>query len=147
MNRGRRAISPVLGTIILIAVVIAVGTATWAYANSAVGSQLQVQGEQVAKDVNTIKEKLTIVHLANTSSTMSIWVYNNGGVATSVRKVFVSDSSSFVDPVPGFTPVALSIGELKKIDVNVPIGATWSTIHVKLLGENANIFIYFQSVS
>ena len=63
MQRARRAVSPIIGTIILIAIIITVGTATWAYANSAVSSTMRNQGEDVAQDVNLPKERYSIVNL------------------------------------------------------------------------------------
>ena len=124
--RRRRALSPVIATIILSAVVIAIGGAIWSYASGAsiVIANDYVNGTMDLK--NEIVERFIVEHATNTSdgSNMSIWVYNYGDVdiivdvyanASRVNSSTYSFSSNFTIPVTS--------GSLVEIEIHFSVGS------------------------
>ena len=93
----RRALSPVIATVILSGVVLAVGGAIWSYslgassviANSYVNDTLSLLDE--------VTERFTVEHIncSSDGSTLSVWIYNYGepDVVVDVY-VYVDDGGS-----------------------------------------------------
>jgi len=77
----RRAYSPVIAALILSAVVLSVGGAVWAYSQGSMTiiAEDYIEGINELKD--TISERFTIEHVANTSTQILVWIYNYGEVA------------------------------------------------------------------
>lgn len=78
----RRGVTPVIATIILSAVVIAIGGAVWSYAQgaSAIYANDYVNGTMTL--LNEVIERYTVEHVSNSSDgkTLIVWVYNYGDV-------------------------------------------------------------------
>jgi flagellin-like protein len=136
--RRRRALSPVIATIILSAVVISIGGAIWSYASGAstVIANNYVNGTMNLK--NEIVERFIVEHATNTSdgSNMSIWIYNYGDVdiivdvyanATHVSNSTYSFCSNLTNPISSgslveieihFSPGALKLGDTVAVKVH-----------------------------
>ena len=145
--RKRRALSPVIATIILSAVVIAIGGAIWSYASGAstVIANNYVNGTMDL--MNEIVERFVVEHATNTSdgSNMSIWVYNYGDVdivvdvyanATHFNSSTYSYSSNFTNTVTS--------GSLVEIEVHFSAGALelGDTVSVKVHSRRQNNAYY-----
>ncbi len=145
--RRRRALSPVIATIILSAVVISIGGAIWSYASGAstVIANNYVNGTMNLK--NEIVERFIVEHATNTSdgSNMSIWVYNYGDVdiivdvyanATHVNSSTYSFCSNLTNPI--------SSGSLVEIEIHFSSGALepGDTVAVKVHSRRQNNAYY-----
>ncbi len=145
--RRRRALSPVIATIILSAVVIAIGGAIWSYASGAstVIANDYVNGTMDLK--NEIVERFIVEHATNTSdgSNMSIWIYNYGDVdmivdvyanATHVNSSTYSFCSNLTNPI--------SSGSLVEIEIHFSPGALepGDTVAVKVHSRRQNNAYY-----
>ena len=118
--RKRRGVSPVIATIILSAVVIAIGGAIWSYAS---GASTVIANDYINGTLdlmNEIVERFVVEHATNTSdgSNMSIWVYNYGDVdvvldvyanATHVNSSTYSFCSNLTNSVPTGSLVEIEI--------------------------------------
>jgi flagellin-like protein len=118
--RRRRALSPVIATIILSAVVISIGGAIWSYAS---GASTIIANDYVNGTfnlMNELVERFVVEHATNTSdgSSMSIWVYNHGDVdiivdvyanASHVSSSTYSFSSNFTNSVASGSLVEIEI--------------------------------------
>jgi flagellin-like protein len=134
----RRALSPVIATIILSAVVIAIGGAIWSYAS---GASTVIANDYVNGTLdlmNELVERFVVEHATNTSdgSSMSIWVYNHGDVdivvdvyantsrVNSSTSFFCSNltnpvtSGSLVEIEIDFSPGALELGDTVAVKVH-----------------------------
>jgi len=80
--RNKRGITPVVATIILSAVVIAVGGAVWSYSQGAatVIANDYINGTMTL--LNEVIERFTVEHVSNSSDgeTLKVWIYNYGEV-------------------------------------------------------------------
>ena len=81
-TRSRRGVTPVIATIILSAVVIAIGGAVWSYSQGAatVISNDYFNGTMTL--LNEVIERFTVEHVSNNSdgSILYVWIYNYGDV-------------------------------------------------------------------
>jgi flagellin-like protein len=137
-RRKQRALSPVIATIILSAVVIAIGGAIWSYAS---GASTVIANDYVNGTLdlmNEIVERFVVEHATNTSdgSNMSIWVYNYGDVdvivdvyanASHVSNSTYSFCSNLTNTVTSgslveieihFSPSALELGDAVAVKVH-----------------------------
>ena len=91
-SRKRRGVSPVISSIILSAVVLAVGGSIWFFAQSAA----TVIAEDYIDEILTLRdeatERFTVEHVANNSdcTELYVWIYNYGDVNVTV------DSYAFI---------------------------------------------------
>jgi len=76
----RRAISQVISAVILSAVVMAVGGTIWAYSQGAMTITANDYAEDVIDTTDIICERFIIEHVSYDDPTLSIWLYNYGGV-------------------------------------------------------------------
>ena len=150
--RRRRALSPVIATIILSAVVIAIGGAIWSYASGAsiVIANDYVNGTMVLK--NEIVERFVVEHATNISdgSNMSIWVYNYGDVDVIVdvyaNATHVSSSTYFFS---SNLTIPVTSGSLVEIEIDFSPGALelGDTVAVKVHSRRQNNAYYKYLVS
>jgi flagellin-like protein len=78
----RRGVTPVVATIILSAVVIAIGGAVWSYAQGAASVIANEYIEGTMTLLNEVLERFTVEHVSNSSNgqTLRVWIYNYGDV-------------------------------------------------------------------
>jgi flagellin-like protein len=113
--RGRRrGVSPVISTIILSAIVIAIGGAVWNYSQGAatVIANDYINGTMTL--LNEVIERFAVEHASNSSdgSTLYVWVYNYGEVDITVD-VYANSTVSFNSTLDTF----VESGEVVKIEV------------------------------
>lgn len=113
--RRRRGVSPVIATIILSAVVIAVGGAVWSYSQ---GATTVIANNYINGTLDLLKEvteRYAIEHVSNSSdgSTLKIWIYNYGDVDLVVD--LYADVNGTVNSTLG---TSIDSGSLVKIDVS-----------------------------
>ena len=150
--RRRRGLSPVISTIILSGVVIAVGGSIWSYAS---GASTIIANDYINGTLdlmNELVERFVVEHATNTSdgSNMSIWVYNYGDVdiivdvyanATHVTSSTYSFCSNLTNPV--------SSGSHVEIEINFSSSALelGDTVAVKVHSRRQNNAYYKYNVS
>ena len=147
MEKGRKGVSPVIATVILIGVTLAVGFATWGFASGTIGAMLQSQGETVTSDISNLRERFVIANVNISTSKVTVWVYNNGRIPTEILDLFVGQSSTSMvkvqvsDYVGGSPPFGLDVGELIKITFNYN-SVSGSDLYVKVVGKFGNSYTY-----
>lgn len=95
-RRRRRAASEVIGSIILMGVTLAVGFAVWAWASNAAVASEKSFGNSI--NTNTSCLGMTYVGIdanfsSSTSSSVTMWYYNNGNGEINIKSVIVSNST------------------------------------------------------
>jgi hypothetical protein len=88
VSKRRKAISPVIATMILSAAVIVVGAIAWGYAMSATSIMTQDYTESVVGDLQYYSERFTIerIYYNNITHQLHIIVYNYGKNQISATK-------------------------------------------------------------
>ena len=140
----------------MVAIVVPLGFALWAFANSSVGASVEAQGQRVSSDINTIKEKFVIVNIATTTSPSSVtfYVYNNGVVKTSIVAIYCGTASpTTLVPAASITPALpapIDMGKLQSFTFTVSAlvcpFSTGDTMYVKVVGQYGTAATYFQRV-
>jgi hypothetical protein len=96
-GKPRLAASEVMGSILLMAVTLAVGFAVWAWASNAALSSEKSFGNSVNTNAGCLNLGAVIVN-ANFSSTnanlVTLWFYNNGHGAVNISNINISNATS-----------------------------------------------------
>ena len=91
-----RAITPVIATIMMIGLTIAVGFAAWAWARSAATNSESNFGNAIGSDINYVKENFEVANV-NFSSTSpqsaTLWIYNNGNSTVYIKQIWISNTT------------------------------------------------------
>jgi len=91
-----KALTPVISTMILSAVVIAVGGAIWSYAQGASIVTANIYINETFTLLDEVTERFTIEHVSNSSNgiTLNVWIFNYGDVDI-VVDVYVNSTTYF----------------------------------------------------
>lgn len=95
VSNQRRALSPVIATVILAGVVLAIGGAVWSYS---LGATTAIADEYVSDTmslVNEIIERFDVehIHYNITNDILRVWIYNYGEVDITVDVYFTVKST------------------------------------------------------
>lgn len=96
VGHKKKALTPVIATMILSAVVIAVGGAIWSFAQGAATVIADDYIDDTFDLLDEVTERFTIEHVSNNSdgSTLKIWIFNYGDVDI-VVDVYVNTTTYF----------------------------------------------------
>lgn len=96
VGHKKKALTPVIATMILSAVVIAVGGAIWSFAQGAATVIAADYIDETFDLLDEVTERFTIEHVSNNSdgSTLKIWIFNYGDVDI-VVDVYVNTTTYF----------------------------------------------------
>ena len=98
MSGKRRALSPVIATVILSGVVLAVGGAIWSYSLGAATVTADAYVSDTMALLYELQERFDVEHVVydSTSKLLKVWVYNYGQVNVTVD-VYVTLNSTVVE--------------------------------------------------
>ena len=98
MSDKRRALSPVIATVILSGVVLAIGGAIWSYSLGAATVTADVYVSDTLALLYEMQERFDVEHVVydSTNEVLKVWVYNYGGVNVTVD-VYVTLNSTVVE--------------------------------------------------
>ena len=110
-----RGITPVIATIILSAVVIAVGGAVWSYSQGAATSIANDYINGTLSLMNEVIERFTVEHVSNDTNGqyLYVWVYNYGDVDI-VVDVYANATGDHGSTLDTF----IATGDIEKITIN-----------------------------
>ena len=117
-KRRRHGVSPVIASVIILAITVALGLSLWSFVNGQVSTSTESFANEVTDYINYVNDRFVLVNMAfnyDASKTInicsnspnpcaSVWIYNNGNVPVKVNAVFFGSSSSsltLVDPWVG----------------------------------------------
>ncbi len=109
----KKAVSAVIGNMIMVSITLALGFVFWTSVNSQAGATLTSYSEQTAADLNQLNEDFVISLIAfdyPVSGNVTIWFYNNGGLGTEINQIFFGNVSSSLANV-AFSPSPLILAK------------------------------------
>lgn len=160
-RRSKSAISEVIGAMLLIAVTIVIGFATWIWAGGAASSTEGNYGNAVAANVHYLDEQFSIVNANFSSTSMTVWFYNYGNTTVYIMQVWATNASSAATGTWPYTTSTLSstlnsncnskclevpVHSVASVTINT--GNTISstvTYEIKATGYYGNTYTYEQS--
>ena len=102
-------VSPVIATVIILAVTVTLGIALWSFVNSEVNTSTEVFANEVTDYINYLNDRFIIVNIAFSHDAVaassppdnfvSVWIYNNGNLPLEVNAVFFGPGSSSMKQV------------------------------------------------
>lgn len=132
---NRKALSPVISSLILSATVIVVGGTIWGYANGASTVIAENYVNDTLELVNEVTERFIVEHVSYDSGTdeLSVWVYNYGDqkIIVDTNANITTSSTSFMDTESG---TVLQKGE--SVEVIISVSGTVAS------GDKASIKIH-----
>src|SRR2546427_10783407 len=79
VNRRRRGVSELTGTLMTMAITLVAGTAVFGYVRNQANVSELAYGQNVGGTLNFLQEKFVIPLVSYSSNSVTIYVYNNGG--------------------------------------------------------------------
>jgi len=136
----KRGVAPVISTIILSAVVIAIGGMVWSYTQSAATVISSDYFDEVMESVENVKERFYVenIGLDNTSQpTLMVWVFNYGEIGLTVEWIRVQGGGNISSHQFN---TSVSDGEMVRFDLPQSevkfAGGLSVTVEVKSAREN-----------
>ena len=132
-----RALSAIISAVILSAVVMAVGGTIWAYSQGAMTITAKDYAEAVIDTTDIICERFIIEHVSYDDPTLSIWLYNYGGVDIVVdvyADVDEGDSGSSTD-------YEIPSGAFEKAEISLTISSC-NEVAIKVVSRRDNNVYY-----
>ncbi len=166
--RRSKAITPIVATILLIAVTVTAGAGVFSYVNSQAGVSEKRLGDSTASYLNFVNEKFLTVNANFSATRVTIWFYNNGNFTTTIKQIWIwnttrslyvaynstvvlSGSTSYT-PVSNYEtpalPLTLPKGSTVVITLRLPGTLTFNdgrTYYIQSLAAYGNTYLYFQA--
>ena len=130
MLSRKKAVSEVLGSLIMIAITLVAGAAVFGFVNGQAGISAQAVGASAASNINFLNERETLIYgtMLNSSSAQ-VWVYNNGAIDPEYMNYLLVT----LNQVPSMTckvslnptnlippPVSIGLHEAKSFSFSLP---------------------------
>ena len=133
----RKALSPVIASIILCATVLAIGVSTWSFSYSMTTVLESNYYEGVKVQIDAVGERFTVEHIAYTSSEekLHVWVYNYGDVDITVDVYVRGDVEG-----SNSTGTFVAWGDTVKVDVSLNAEAGYE-LSITVMSRRQN-FVY-----
>lgn len=115
--KNRRGMSPIISSVILSAVVIAIGASVWSVTDSAASVMQNDYYEGVMESVENIKERFYIENIGYSNSSepkLKIWIYNYGEMDIVIELIRLKGAGNISTQLIG---LSLSVREIIGIDV------------------------------
>jgi flagellin-like protein len=141
----RRGVSPVISSIILTAMVIAIGGAIWSYTQGASTVVADDYVDGVMELLETAAERFTVEFVSNNSdcSVLRVWIFNYGDVNVSVDVYAHIGESSYSTDLED--PVVVEAGALVCANVTVAAGSG-DEVGIKVHSRRQNNAYYVYTV-
>lgn len=132
LRADRKALSPVIASIILCAAVLMIGLSAWSYTYS-VSAFLQTSYfEDVKEQIDAISERFAVEHIAydNSSNILYVWVYNYGETNIEVDVYVMGEAEG-----KNFSETATPIPYGEVLEITVPLQSENLTVGDELVVE------------
>jgi len=160
-RRLRFAVTPVIGTMLMIGVTIAVGFATWDWARGAAVGSENTFGNAIVSNMNYLKEKYVIVNAkfsATATQNVTLWFFNSGNTTVYIKQTLISNVSN-TSPWTNSTLklsstntagcgycLKLPVGQITQIQLKVNSAFKSGVIYtIKAVGQYGNTYTYQQA--
>ena len=115
---NRKALTPVVATIVLCGVVLIVGISVWSFTYSITRSLEEEYYEGVKRQIDAISERFIVEHISydNETGVLNVWVFNYGRVDIQVDVYVRGDAEG-----QNATATSISHGEVVRISVPLTV--------------------------
>jgi len=135
----RRAISPVISSILLCATVLAVGASVWAFSRNAGKLLREDYSREVGGRIDGLRERFIIekVIFNSTGNALRVWVYNCGTINMKLTAIHVFRSGSVVHSETFEESVTIPIKGISEISFTAPVDSGEDLV-IQAVSERGN---------
>jgi len=132
----RKALSPVISSLILSAAVIAIGGGLWSYSAGAATVIADSYVNDTMELVNEVTERFVVEHVTIDAEkdTLSVWVYNYGSQKINVD-VYVKDGDTVIGSTLG---TVIDKGDTSGIPIEITVRASDDEVSIKVHSRRQN---------
>jgi len=132
----RKALSPVISSLILSAAVIAIGGGLWSYSAGAATVVADSYINDTLELVNEVTERFVVEHVTIDAEkdTLSVWVYNYGSQKINVD-VYVRDGDTVIGSTLG---TVIDKGDTSGIPIEITVRASDDEVSIKVHSRRQN---------
>ncbi|MFA9437848.1 MAG: hypothetical protein ACEROO_12180 [Candidatus Bathyarchaeota archaeon] len=132
----RKALSPVISSLILSAAVIAIGGGLWSYSAGAATVIADSYVNDTLELVNEVTERFVVEHVTIDAEkdTLSVWVYNYGSQKINVD-VYVKDGDTVIGSTLG---TVIDKGDTSGIPIEITVRASDDEVSIKVHSRRQN---------
>lgn len=141
---SRRGISPVIATIILSAIVMAIGGAVWSYAQGASTVIATSYVNETMTIMREVTERFTVEHVSNNTARtlLYVWVYNYGDVDITVDVYATISGTTYSTDTNN--PLKIETGGFAKATITISaVGGDEVAIKVHSRRQNNAYYNYY----
>jgi len=114
--RDKRALSPVIGELILCTCVLTIGIAAWAFSHGYASYEMTNYWRKVSVNVYSLKERFMVENvvfnsMGISSGSLHVWVYNYGEIDIQVNVYILRNGSILGQDLSGATITRNSVAE------------------------------------
>ena len=118
MLRDKKAISTVLGEIILCTCVLIVGASAWAFSHGYSSYEMTNYWQKVSVNIYSLKERFMVENAdfnftSSSSGSLHVWVYNYGGINVQVNIYILRNGIVLGQDLSGTTITSNSVAEFR----------------------------------
>ncbi len=142
----RKALSPVIASVILAGTVLMIGGAVWSYSYGAASTMANDYADVTIDMVHTITERFIIekVHYDSSTENVTVWVYNYGSIGITVNTIVTINGESYPE-----TEIRTGIGSKQIESISIIVGELSSyqeiVIDVRSERDNREYVAYYVS--
>jgi len=116
--RNKRAVSSVIGEIILVTCVLLVGASVWAFAHGYASYEMTNYWQKVSVNIYSLKERFMVENVAfnstgNFTGSLHVWVYNYGEIDIQAKIYILRNGSIIGQDLSGATITSNSVAEFR----------------------------------
>jgi hypothetical protein len=132
----RKALSPVISSLILSAAVIAIGGGIWSYSAGAATVIADSYVNDTMELVNEVTERFVVEHVTIDAEkdTLSVWVYNYGSQKINVD-VYVKDGETVIGSTPG---TVIDKGDTSEIIIDISVQVPGNQLAIQVYSRRQN---------
>ncbi len=132
----RKALSPVISTLILSAAVIAIGGGIWSYSAGAASSITESYIDDTFELINEVTERFVVEHVTIDAGldTLTVWAYNYGEQRI-IIDVYLRDGDTIIGTSLG---TVIDKGDTSEITIEITQRSSDDQISIKLQSRRQN---------
>lgn len=133
----RKALSPVIASVILSGMVLAIGGMVWSYSYGAASTMANDYADETIDMVHTIIERFNIqkIHYDSDTHSVTIWVYNYGSIGIIVNATATIDGVPYPEPE---IEKPIESMQIEPISIDVPVLSSYQEVVITVRTERQN---------
>jgi len=141
LSRDKRAMSPVIGELILVSCVLVLGIVVWSFAIGYSNYEQTGYWQKVNENVYMLKERFVVENVAfnstsNSSGILHVWIYNYGEINIQTQIYILRNGIVIAEDLSGTT---ITMGSIAKFTINLSNVSVGNELLIKVKSLRGNV--------